>query len=47
MPEGQDRGHKEVREDLRKCFRDVKCFLMPNPGPKVQQRDFDGRLIRE
>ena len=41
----QHPAHQEVRRDLRKCFRDINCYLMPNPGSSVtQQATFDGRI---
>ncbi|XP_050722071.1 atlastin-like isoform X1 [Eriocheir sinensis] len=46
ITEKQHPAHQEVRRDLRKCFRDINCYLMPHPGFKViQKKDFDGRLI--
>ncbi|XP_064109227.1 atlastin-like isoform X4 [Macrobrachium nipponense] len=45
VKEKQHPAHQEVRRDLRKCFRDINCYLMPHPGFKViQKADFDGRL---
>lgn len=45
VTEKQHPAHQEVRRDLRKCFRDINCYLMPHPGFKViQKADFDGRL---
>ncbi|XP_018007370.2 atlastin isoform X2 [Hyalella azteca] len=41
----QHPAHQDVRRDLRKCFRDINCYLMPHPGFKViQYANFDGRL---
>lgn len=48
ITEKQHPAHQEVRRDLRKCFRDINCYLMPHPGFKViQKKDFDGRLRGE
>ncbi|CAL4079710.1 unnamed protein product [Meganyctiphanes norvegica] len=45
VTEKQHPAHQEVRRDLRKCFRDINCYLMPHPGFKViQKANFDGRL---
>uniref|UniRef100_A0A2P2I0N4 Atlastin n=2 Tax=Hirondellea gigas TaxID=1518452 RepID=A0A2P2I0N4_9CRUS len=41
----QHPAHQDVRRDLRKCFRDINCYLMPHPGFKViQHANFDGKL---
>ncbi|KAK4300265.1 hypothetical protein Pmani_002265 [Petrolisthes manimaculis] len=32
VTEKQHPAHQEVRRDLRKCFRDINCYLMPHPG---------------
>jgi len=45
VTEKQHPAHQDVRRDLRKCFRDINCYLMPHPGFKViQKAEFDGRL---
>ncbi|CAH0592822.1 unnamed protein product [Chrysodeixis includens] len=35
---------REVREHIRSCFDDVKCFLMPHPGLDVGRQTFNGSL---
>lgn len=33
---------REVREHIRSCFDEVKCFLMPHPGLDVGRKTFNG-----
>jgi len=41
----QHLAHQDIRRDLRKCFRDIFCYLLPHPGDKViRHAHFDGRL---
>lgn len=36
---------RRLREDIKPCFMEMCCFLMPNPGEKVTSTDtFDGSL---
>ena len=36
---------KNVIEDIRSCFNNLSCFLMPYPGQNVtSKKDFDGRV---
>uniref|UniRef100_A0A0A9X7F8 Atlastin n=1 Tax=Lygus hesperus TaxID=30085 RepID=A0A0A9X7F8_LYGHE len=35
---------KLVRQHIRTCFTDVRCFLMPHPGPAITDPRFNGRL---
>lgn len=43
-----EKQHSELRDlriNLKKCFKKLNCFLMPHPGLKVcQSREFDGKL---
>nr|XP_039255115.1 uncharacterized protein LOC120331981 isoform X1 [Styela clava] len=32
-----------VRQNLKSTFQDLKCFLMPSPGPCVSNAEFDGK----
>lgn len=42
---GQQREHHTLRENLRSCFEDIDCFLMPNPGNNVTTNPhFNGEL---
>lgn len=43
-PPNQDRELRQLRRKLSKCFRKMRCFLMPHPGLTVAQEGFDGRL---
>ena len=44
----RDDQHKELRDlriNLKKCFADLNCYLMPHPGLKVcTSPEFDGKL---
>lgn len=36
---------QSVRSNIRNCFKEISCFLMPYPGEKVATTEnFDGRL---
>jgi len=36
---------KKVRQNIKACYKDISCFLMPHPGATVAENvDFDGRL---
>ncbi|CAG7731244.1 unnamed protein product, partial [Allacma fusca] len=35
-------SHKRVRQQLKDCFEDIGCFLLPHPGENVLALDFDG-----
>lgn len=39
MPEELQR----LRRNIRSCFADIECFLMPHPGFEVSTKKFDGR----
>ena len=38
---------QEVRRGIRKCFKDINCYLMPEPGSKAKKKAFDGKLAGE
>ena len=38
----QSDSARVVRQDLKKCFEDVSCFLMPKIGDKAEDDDFNG-----
>nr|XP_039255037.1 atlastin-1-like [Styela clava] len=40
---GKAKELNEVRNFLHETFKDLQCFLMPNPGPKAIKSNFDGR----
>ncbi|CAG7691841.1 unnamed protein product [Allacma fusca] len=35
-------SHTRIRQQLKECFEDIHCFLLPHPGEKVLAMDFDG-----
>lgn len=35
---------QSTRAQIKRCFQDVACFLLPHPGLNVQKRTFDGSL---
>ncbi|KAL1430878.1 hypothetical protein MTO96_014735 [Rhipicephalus appendiculatus] len=43
-PQNQDRELRQLRRKLSKCFKEMRCFLMPHPGLTVAREGFDGRL---
>ncbi|OXA61351.1 uncharacterized protein LOC118436052 [Folsomia candida] len=34
----------KVRQTLTKCFEEISCFLMPNPGEAAKENNFSGAL---
>lgn len=45
ISKGQDKKSKELRGHIQSCFKEIRCFLMPHPGPKVATTpSFDGCL---
>jgi len=40
----QPREAQDVRKNIKKCFNEVECFLMPDPGEKAKQHGFDGAV---
>uniref|UniRef100_A0A224YRS9 Atlastin 2 n=1 Tax=Rhipicephalus zambeziensis TaxID=60191 RepID=A0A224YRS9_9ACAR len=43
-PQNQDEELRQLRRKLSKCFKEMRCFLMPHPGLTVAREGFDGRL---
>uniref|UniRef100_A0A131Z0A6 Atlastin 2 n=1 Tax=Rhipicephalus appendiculatus TaxID=34631 RepID=A0A131Z0A6_RHIAP len=43
-PQNQDRELRQLRRKLSRCFKEMRCFLMPHPGLTVAREGFDGRL---
>jgi hypothetical protein len=39
-----DPDQQSLREHIRSCFSEISCFLMPHPGFKVANPEFDGKL---
>ncbi|CAG7824807.1 unnamed protein product [Allacma fusca] len=38
--------HIRVRQQLKNCFEDIGCFLLPHPGANVIALDFDGSATK-
>jgi atlastin len=32
------------RKNLKPCFDELKCFLMPHPGREIEKPDFNGAI---
>jgi hypothetical protein len=45
IKEKQHHELKELRVNLKKCFKVLNCYLMPHPGLKVcTSPEFEGKL---
>ena len=44
VKENQAREAREVRTQIKKCFQEIDCFLMPDPGEKAKGTEFDGAV---
>ncbi len=42
--EGKVKETDERHQKIRQCFSKFECYLMPHPGMKVTNANFDGRL---
>ncbi|ULT97824.1 hypothetical protein L5515_012658 [Caenorhabditis briggsae] len=46
VSEKQHAELQQLRQHIRSCFEDIRCFLMPHPGLKVATNpNFDGKLV--
>ncbi|KAF2354836.1 Guanylate-binding protein N-terminal [Trinorchestia longiramus] len=47
IKEEQHPTHQDVRRDVRKCFEDLSCYLMPHVGLEaLEKEDFDGCIAK-
>jgi len=44
LRERRQKDLKEVREQIKLCFEDVSCWLLPHPGMEVIKKTFDGDI---
>lgn len=42
----QDKELQILRKQIRPCFTEIQCFLMPHPGLVVTEPEFDGCIRR-